>query len=617
MQWQAWLTIAVLVAVVIGLVRFPHVTEVIFMGALGLVTLAGVITPSEAFAGFKNEGVITVGALFVVAAGLVQTGFLGAITDWLLGHADNSQTALRRVLPPLVASSAFLNNTTVVAMSMPALVEWSRKRRIAPSRLLLPLSYGSIVGGVCTLIGTSTNLVVHGLMQQAKDSPTLSEGLGMWEIGWVGIPIAILGTLYLVFVVSHFLPDRKEFLEQLGESAREYLTELVVDASCPLIRKTVQEAGLRGLPGLFLIEIQREGELVSPVGPDERLQAGDRLVFTGVVSTIVDLQKIPGLRPPAAPSERATADRLRSRRLCEAVVSISSPLAGQGIREANFRTVYDAVVIAVHRNGRRIQEKIGNIRLEPGDTLLLEAGPGFVRLHRNNPDFYLVSEVGDASPVRRERAWLAAGITVSLILLLTMPEILSLFSVPVAVLDWFEAQRVTFAVLAAGAMVVTRCVSSSEARRSIEWSVLLSIAASFGVGTALAKSGAASAIAHGAIGMFGGWGPIGVLAGTYLVTWLLTEAMSNNAAAALMFPVVVATAHQMGLDPRPFAITLTIAASGGFLFPAGYQTHLMVFGPGGYKVSDFIKVGLPMALMWLVVTVLLVPIFWPLRAVAG
>jgi di/tricarboxylate transporter len=498
-------------------------------------------------------------------------------------------------------------------MAMPALVDWTRKRRIAASMVLLPLSYGAILGGVCTLIGTSTNLVVHGLMK-ASGVPGLAGGLGMWELAPLGVPIAVAGMIYIIVLAPRMLPERKEFLEQLDETRREYLTELIVERGCPLIDQTVQQAGLRHLPGLFLIEIDRGDQFISPVEPDELLRHGDRLVFTGVVSTIVDLQKIPALVPAAEPQYEIDPATRRGRRLCEAVISVSSPLVGIGVREANFRGRYNAAVVAVHRNGRRLNQKIGDIRLQPGDTLLLETGAGFVLAQRNNPGFYLVSEVGDTVDVRHERAWIAAAITFALIAALTAPDVLAWIPSVSHFAGWMESQRVTFAMLAAGLMVVTRCLSAGDARRSIEWSVLLMIAASFGVGAALKNSGAAARIAETAVSLFNAWGPVGVLAGIYIVTWILTELMSNNAAAALMFPVAVATAAQLGIDPRPYAVAITIAASGGFLFPAGYQTHLMVFGPGGYKVSDFIKIGVPMVVLWFVLSMLIIPRVWPLVA---
>lgn len=605
------MTLLVLAAVIYGLVRHAHAADAVLLGALALLVVLGVIEPAVALDGFRNEGVVTIGALFVVAAGLVRTGALGFVVERLFGRIDDDRHAIRRFLPLTVLGSAFLNNTTIVAMAMPAVLQWARKRRVSPSRLLLPLSYAAVLGGVCTLIGTSTNLVVHGLMR-ASDHPSLADGLGMWEIGMVGVPIALGGLVFLLTLGPKLLPDRKEFIEQLGESRREYLTELIVEKNCPLIGKSIQDAGLRNLPGLFLIEIDRGQELISPVAPDETLHVGDRLIFTGVVSTIVDLQQTPGLTPAADAVYEIAPGQRHGRRLCEAVVSTSSPLVGKGIREANFRTVYNAAVVAVHRNGRRLAQKIGDIRLEAGDTLLLETGARFVEGHRNNPDFYLVSDIGEASSVRHERAWVAASITLLLVVLLSMPEILRWMPVDASLPARFASLRAAFALLAAGLMIATRCVSVSDARRSIDWGVLMMIAASFGVGDAIESSGLATAIADGSQALHGGWGPVPVLAGVFLLTWLLTELMSNNAAAALMFPIAVASAGAAGADPRAFAVAVAVGASCGFILPAGYQTHLMVLGPGGYRVSDFARVGIPMVAIWTLIAVLLIPLAWKL-----
>jgi di/tricarboxylate transporter len=329
-----------------------------------------------------------------------------------------------------------------------------------------------------------------------------------------------------------------------------------------------------------------------------------------VVSTLVDLQRTPGLVPTTALDDDLQPDA--GRRLCEAVISTSSPLVGQRIRDAAFRTVYAAAVVAVHRNGRRLPQKIGDVRLEPGDTLLLQTGSSFVRAHRNNPDFYLVSEIGESAPLRHERAWLAALITTGLIAAMTLPDLLGWLYAGSAAGAWLEGQRVTLALFAACLMVGTRCLPIAAARRSVEWSVLIVIAAAFGVGTAMSRSGAAEAVARAALDLVpAAFGVAGALAMVYLLTWLLTELMSNNAAAALMFPIGVAVAQQSGGNPRAFVIAVALGASAGFLLPVGYQTHLMVFGPGGYRIQDFVRAGLPMVVIWLVLTVLIVPRAWP------
>jgi di/tricarboxylate transporter len=602
--WETYSTLAVLAGIVVGLIRAPHLADFIFVGAVVLLAAAGVLTPAEAFAGFTNDGMLTIAALFIVAAGVVETGLVVGASQRVLGSTGSARAALRRFLPPVIGLSAVLNNTTVVAMSIPALLDWSRKRRIAASKLLLPLSYAAILGGVCTLIGTSTNLVVHGLLQSAG-----MPGFGMWELGKAGIPIAAAGALLLIWASPRVLPSRKEFLEQLGESRREYLVEMLVRDECPLVGKTIEQAGLRHLPGLFLIEIERDGHRIAPVEPNEPLQAGDRLVFTGVVSTIVDLQKIPGLVPAA---DEAAFDPATRSDLAEAVVSSSSPLIGWGIRDANFRTTYNAAVIAVHRNGVRLTQKIGDIVLRPGDTLLLLTGPGFVRAHRNNPDFYLVSEAGDAAPARHRKAGLAAAIAAAMVLLLTLPDVLAPLGASGRVATLLAERRVIVAFLAAGAMLATGCVSFAGARRSLDWRVLVMIGAAIGLSRAMDASGAASVLAKLVVSAAQSLGPLGLLAAVYLLSWVLTEIMSNNAAAALMFPIAVAAASQFGVNPRPLVVAVALAASGGFIFPAGYQTHLMVFGPGGYRLMDFVKMGVPMTLLWFIVAMATIPLFWPL-----
>jgi di/tricarboxylate transporter len=295
--------------------------------------------------------------------------------------------------------SAFLNNTPIVAMFIPILTGWCKKNQVAPSRLLIPLSYLCILGGTCTLIGTSTNLVVNGLMLEFYQArPELMESLhpmGFFELGRVGLPYALIGIFYLILMGQRWLPVRKGLLEKLSDSSRDYLANLRVEADCPLAGKTVQEAGLRHLPGLFLIEVQREGQIISPVPPDQVLKAGDILTFTGVVDTIVDLKKIPGLLPDETVSE-GKSETHQGRVLSEAVVSAAAPFVGKTIREADFRAAYNAAVVAVHRGGERLQGKVGDIVLRPGDTLLLQTGPHFNRANRNNPNFLLVSGVEDS-----------------------------------------------------------------------------------------------------------------------------------------------------------------------------------------------------------------------------
>jgi len=588
MEWQAWLTLAVLLAMIAAMAREIAGPDVVLMGGLVVLASAGVLTPKETFAGFANESMLTVGALLVLSAALRDTGALEATFGRIFGRTRSERMGLIRMMFPIAAVSAFLNNTTIVAMMTPVVIDWAHRNRMSPGRFLIPLSYATILGGVITIIGTSTNLTVAGLMIQSGMAP-----MGFFELAPIGIPICVAGLAYLLWASPKLLPARKEPTENLGEARREYTVAMIVEVRSPLANRTVEDAGLRHLPGLFLVEVDRGGRVITPVASDEVILESDRLVFAGVVDTIVDLSRIRGLVPASDDERPAPADP--GRRLIEAVVSHSSPLVGRSIRDAAFRTVYDAAVIAVHRNGERVGGKIGDIVLRPGDTLLLQTSPGFLRVHRNSPDFYLVSELPETENPRYDRAWVALAILAALVAIVT--------------LEWLPISVAAF--VAAGALVATRCITAAQARRSIEWSILIVIAAALGIGTAMEKTGVAAATAAQLTSLVGDVGPLASLALIYFVTVLLTEAISNNAAAALMFPISIATAGQLGVDPRGFVMAVTVAASCGFATPIGYQTHLIVYGPGGYRFSDFVRVGLPLDLLCGLVALAVIPYFFP------
>jgi di/tricarboxylate transporter len=598
MGWEAVFCLIILALVFAGLVA-NLAPDALLVGALVPIVLVGIVSPQEAFEGFSNTGMLTVGALYIVAAALRETGALDTIASWILGRAKSERAAFLRLAGSVPTMSAFLNNTPIVAMFIPIVGNWCKNNRVAASRLLLPLSYLCILGGTCTLIGTSTNLVVNGLMGDAvRVNPELTESLrpmGLFELGYVGVPYAIVGFLYLLFVGRRLLPDRKDFLEQLTDSSREYLVNLRIDPRCRLSGQTVQEAGLRSLPGLFLIEILRDEQTIAPVQPDQILQEGDVLTFTGVVSTIIDLKKIPGLVPIGDEGYEGTVGKRRNRVLCEAVMSGTCPCLGKTIREADFRATYNAAIVAVHRGAERLKGKVGDIILHPGDTLLLQTGAHFARANRNNPDFLLVSGVADSRPVRYDKAVIA----------------LFLLFVLVGLMASRVVNVVTAAFLIAGLMIATRCISVPDARQSIDWQTLLTIGAAFGLGKALVNSGCVGSVADSVVAAIGHLGPYAVLAGVYLMTSAFTETVTNNAAAALVFPFAVAIAAQLGVDPRPFAMAVAFAASASFVTPLGYQTNLMVYGPGGYRLTDFVRVGLPLNLLLLTCATVLVPLVWP------
>lgn len=558
------------------------------MGGLTLLLLTGVLTPAQALAGFANEGMITVGVMYVVAAGLHRTGAVSWLVHSLLGRPQSLNSAQLRLMAPVATFSAFLNNTPVVAIMIPAVKDWAKRNRLPVSKLMMPLSYSAIAGGTCTLIGTSTNLVVNGLL--IKESG--KAGLGLFELAWIGVPVTATVIAGIMIGGRWLLPKHKPMTEQMAD-ARGYTVEMMVDRSGNLVGKTVEEAGLRNLPGLFLIEIDRGGHVLPAVSRLETLEADDRLIFAGVVESVVDLQKIRGLSP--ATNQVFKLDTPRSERcLIEAVISDSCPLLGLSIREGKFRSYYNAAVIAVARNGVHIRKKIGDIILEQGDTLLLEAQPGFVEQQRNSRDFYLVSRLDDSSPPRHERAVISLLILAAMVMSVTM--------------GWLSI--LTAAMVAAGLMIISRCTTASHARSAIDWPVLVVIAAAIGIGQALNISGAAGIIATQLLGMSAGE-PMLALALVFIATTLLTSIITNNAAAVLMFPIALTSSQELGVSFIPFVITIMVSASLSFATPMGYQTNMMVMAPGGYKFSDYMKIGIPLSIAIGIIVVLFVPIIWP------
>ena len=619
---EGWIALGTTVAV-FALMQWRRSVSVdlLFLGGLVLVTITGVLDTEQALAGFSSKAVILIGALFAASSGLRTTGVLDWIGNRLLGRATTERSALLR-LTTVAPVSAFVLNTPLVAMLAPVVVDWCRQRNISPSRLLMPLSYLTILGGVCTLIGTSTTLVINSklaaLEEFHSDEPELANRIGeltFFEITAVGVPLAVIGIGYLMLFALRRLPDRTELLQQFDERRRDYLVEMHVQHTCPLIGKTVQEAGLRNLPGLFLIEIDRGGDTITPVTPRDKIEQGDHLVFTGVVTTIADLERIPGLVPAADSSfESIPAARIR-RQLTEAVLSRTSPIIGKTVREADFRKRYNAAVVAVHRNGERLTNKVGSIRLESGDTLLLQTRNEFVEAYRNSRDFYLVSSVGSTAVRRHDRALIAGAIFIGLILWLT---VCSLWP---NLLPWGNLMHPQIhAIVAIGAvlaMIVARCMTTAEARSAIDLHVLLTIGAALGLGEALDRSGAAKWLAHSlvdataAVGVGDSLKAYILLAVIYLVSQLFTETITNVAVASIMLTVAVNVAVVGGCDPRPFIIAVTLAASLSFITPIGYQTNLMVMGPGGYRPGDYWRLGWPLALVLTISAIVLIPLVFP------
>tara|TARA_R110000823_G_scaffold309872_2_gene434441 strand:- start:297 stop:2063 length:1767 start_codon:yes stop_codon:yes gene_type:complete len=586
MEWQGILTLATLFSVLSTLMLTRFSADLVLMAALALLLITGVLTPPEALAGFANPGVITVATLYVVAAGLKETGAVQWIARRLLGDPQTARGAQLRMIAPTGILSAFMNNTAVVAMFIPAIQNWAQRLGIPPSKLLLPLSYAAILGGTCTLIGTSTNLVIDGLLQSELDIH-----LGLFELAWVGVPLLLIGGAFLVMFGSKLLPDRGGIREELDQ-VRKYGVEVEVVSPGPLVGKTIAEAGLRALSYGYLAEIERDGRLITAVEPDRVLQAGDRLYFIGAPECASELRRIQGLRPANGNVHKLDVAN-HQRCLVEVVLGPEFPALEKTIRDSRFRTRFNAVILSLAREGQRVPGKLGDITFRMGDTLLLETSQQFVEQYRFRRDFLLVSALNDSTPPDFRKASTALGI-LALMVLASASGLLPIM----------EA-----AFLAAGGMIVSGCLTASRARRSVDLPVLVVIAASFALGNAMTVTGAADWIVGGLLGI-GNLSPWQVLVLVYLLTVMFTELITNNAAAVLMFPIALALAQKLDVSVLPFAVAVMFAASASFITPLGYQTNLMVYGPGRYKFSDYVKIGVPLSLIAGAVSVTLIPMVW-------
>ncbi|MGF1526764.1 MAG: SLC13 family permease [Candidatus Competibacterales bacterium] len=582
----AWWTLAVIVgcSALLAFSRFRP--ELVLSGGLVVLLTSHVLTPQEALAGLANEGLVTIGLLYVVAAGLQESGSMGFVLHRLLGLPRGLMAAQARLMAPVLIMSPFLNNTPVVATLIPTTLRWAKRLKISPSKLLLPLSYAAILGGTCSLIGTSTNLILNGLLIRE----TATAGLGIFDIAWVGIPCAASGFIYLL-LASRWLPDRLPATSTFGDP-REYTVEMVVVGTGPLVGKTVEAAGLREVDGLYLVEIEREGRIIAAVGRHERLRAYDRLVFAGVTDAVAELCLIRGLSP-AVDASFTLADPYPERRLVEVVVSPQCPLVNETLADGRFRTHYGASVVAVCRHGQRLAEPLGKVRLQPADTLLLVTRPAFLERHRYSRDFLLVSAVPPTEGTSGERAWLAWTILAAVVAL-AMTNAMPM---------------VNAAMLGAGTMVLLGCCPLAAAARSINGPVLLAIASAFGLGEALRVTGAAEAIAVGLI-TWAGDSPWLLLTSVYATTALLTAFVTNGAVAVLMFPVVLVATRALGFELTPFVIAVMMGASASFATPISYQTNLMVYGLGGYRFGDYLRLGLPLNVIVGAITVAVAPLIW-------
>jgi len=588
MDFSGWFTISLTFGALALMASNRMAPHLVMALVLVILSASGIIGTASAFAGFSNAGLVTVAAMFIVAAGIHHSGGVDLLVHHLLKNPRSVRGAQARLMIPVAIMSGFLNNTPVVATLIPAVHAWSRRIQIAPSKLMIPLSYAAILGGTLTLIGTSTNLVTNGLYQDLTNEP----GFSLFAITKIGLPVAISGILFLLFFTGRLLPDRKD--QQKFGSPREFTVEVSVDPLGPLVGKSIDEAGLRHLDSLYLVEIERGDSIVTAVSSEERLRGNDRLVFAGETQAISDLMRINGILPSTSDDEPVLGKARAERRLVEAVLSPQSDVRDMTIRDARFRERFGAVVVAVARGGERVRGNLGSIRLKAGDVLLLEARPAFVSRQHYAKDFLLINDLDVESP-RHDKAWVAWTI----LLLLVGSATFGLLSM------------LNAALLGAVAMLATGCCSLGQAQKGMNTPVLLTIACSFALGNALEQTGAAAFIGGQVIALSQG-DPLLMLILTFFTVSVLTELITNNAAAVIMLPIVISMGTTVGVPLEPFVLTLMMAASASFATPLGYQTNMMVYGPGGYRFSDFIRVGIPMNILAGVVTITAVAWYYPL-----
>jgi len=556
------------------------------LAALTVLVLARVVEPGLAFSGFSAEATIAIGALFVVARAIREHAGIEQLMTRFLGEASSDRAVLAKLLPTTAAMSTVLANTPMVAALAPIVRTWAERHGRAASHYLIPVSFATILGGLVTAIGTSTTLLVSGLLETAGETP-----FDFFEVLPLGLPVAVIGVGLTIMLAPRLLPDRRAPHEQVASRARDYAFRLQVIPGGPLVGETVEDGGLRNLRDAYVVRIDRDGQEIAPVTPTTRLEDGDVLTFVGSVEHVRELADRPGL---AIAESQADLLEGGDHALFETVIRSGSGLSGRTLKEASFRGRHGGAVLAIHRAGQRLEGKLGARTLHVGDALLVLADRDFDERVRWTGDFSVVVPLDtDGAPEVRGRA-------VTLVAVLGLVVTAATGMLPLL-----------HAILAAVvALLVTRTITVQQARKAIDLDILLIVAAAIGLGTAVTSTGLAAELADLVTRVAGDSSHVLALVLIVLATMLLTELVTNVAAAALMVPVALDVASTIGSDTRGMAVAVAIAASSSFLTPIGYQTNTIVYGLGGYRFGDWWRPGLPVTLTVLVTTALVVPAVW-------
>lgn len=585
----------------VGMVWEKVSVDVVALCGMGALILTGVLTTAEAFSVFSNDAAITVASMFVISSALMRTGALEGVTRWFDRVAAGSELRLLAVVLPVTALlSAFVNNTPVVVMLLPILMAQAAKYKFNQAALLLPMSYASILGGLCTLIGTSTTILVSSTAARLGHDP-----IGMFEVAPLGLSLLVVSFIFLFFFGRHLLPARKSLSDRARTEPRAFLSELVVTPESKWIGKSLAETLFASGSALRVLDVRRRGGTVSVPLSEICLQSGDVLRVASTVEGLVEAKAMPGLllnaeyryageMPPSETKdpEETEAEELQ---LTECVVSPQSRLVGSSVKELDFRRRYSVLVVAVHRRGEAIMERdFANLPLEAGDALLLQGEDAAIARLEADSEFLLLNEVSH-QPMRRSKRGFAVVLAGSVVVLATLGVL------PIAAL----------ALIAAVLCVLFRCLDPHEAYQAVEWRIIMLIFGMLSIGLALEKTGGAALAANGILSLLSDAGPWVILSVILLLTSILTEFLSNNAVAVLLTPIVINLAEQLGVDARPFLMAVVLGASASFATPIGYQTNTLVYGVGGYKFSDFLRIGVPLNLIAWLLGSLLIPVIWP------
>jgi len=558
----------------------PGLTFIIAIAVLGLTQI---LTPREILSGMANEQIAVIVMLLILGDIIKRSSVIDNIFNKTFAKAKTYRQFLARMTIMVSGFSAFLNNTPLVALMMPFVNDWSKKHNVSASKLLIPLSYAAILGGCSTLIGTSTNLVVNSLVVDQQIIPGL-EPLNIFDFSFVGVPMIFFGITYLLVFGYKLLPDHKDITETISTNTREFIAEVRVTKKAAFDGKTIEEAKLRNLKGLFLVEILRGDEAIKPVTPQTRLSADDILMFAGNTDTISDfVTSKEGLQL----SQVGMFEELRHTELVEVVIPHNSTLISKTVKTSSFRGRFNAAIIAIHRNGERISGKIGDVRLRAGDVLLLIAGEDFAKNASETNDIYSISKIKEFKKLPTYKSATLIGGTLAAVILSG-----------VGVVSLFIALLVLIILL-----TVMGIASSKDIAKGIDFNLVLIIALSLALGTAMVKTGVADLISHYTFEMLTPLGIVGVMAGIFILTNLLGSIITNIATVALTFPIVLTLAINLNLNPKPFILLVAFAGAANFITPIGYQTNLMVYGPGRYNFTDFFRIGLPLAVIYMIVAV--------------